>query len=153
LNVRSIEIQFDAGRLDLAKLNPPGKVLGSATANMAGQPLTVNHVLISNDGTTVVTEFRANVGFVLAVADGEYTNVGADGVRLRISIRNPLPFPDGTTTGDAFSFGLPVGSIFVLPSQVGKTFNATTILTSVLWPGPGGTACSVQRKQSFITTP
>jgi hypothetical protein len=153
LNVRSIEIQIETGRVNLSNLSV-GQILGNTILKVAGVgDVTVEHAVVAKTDTGVKTVFRTLfAGLLFPVAEGQYDNVGADGARLVVTIGNPIPFADTSQTGSVFNFNLPIGPVYVLPSQAGRTIAVTTTITSVL-PAINAAARSVVRRLSFTTTP
>lgn len=148
ITMRSFELLLDAGRVDFANLTA-GRVIGESQLILPGAPfpLTFQDVVVSNDGTTVRTEFRLQQ--LGALADGLCENVGAEGVRFVFTLRGPFASDDQTNDVGA-SRPVPLGRILILLTPAGRTFTARTTLTSVLFRG---TASSVERTQSFTTTP
>jgi hypothetical protein len=161
LNVRSAELLISAGRLDLSNLTP-GKTLGTASVKIPNSTLPeipVSHVIVSNDGSNVRSEFRGSAyGQVVPIAEGLFQNTGSNGIRILITIKDKVQvlgtnvnlFPDGSTTGsNPLSVPFAVGDVFILPTPAGTPFTAITNFTSVNFPASGGTPSYQQRSQPF----
>jgi hypothetical protein len=142
LSLRSLEIRLDHGRADIATMTA-GKVLGTFPYELGF--IEYEHVVVSNDGTTVRTAGRIPA-YNSTVFDGVIENVGTDGFRFLAT----YPTADGALDRYGLGTWIVLGKTFMLPAAAGTKVTVTTTVTSVKF---NGVATTYQSTDSFTTVP